>query len=222
MLNGTTKSGTNQLHGVLFEFIRNDQLDARNFFALQRDVLKRNQFGGGIGGPVSIPKLYSGKNRTFFFLNYEGMRQRAGSVFNNLVPTPAEKAGDFSAPGLNTIYDPTTGAPFPGNRIPTARISQQAQFFAKYVPDPNAGTRAIFAPSTVLDQDQITARVDQAITNKHKAFVRYSFVNYQENDPNAFPALGYASLNTRGHNLVAALISNLKPTVINEFRFNYL
>ena len=73
-----------------------------------------------------------------------------------------------------------------------------------------------------LDQDQFTVRVDQTISSKHHAFVRYSFINYQENDPNAFPALGYASLNTRGHNFVAALISNLTPTLINEIRFSYL
>lgn len=222
VLNGTTRSGTNEVHGVLFEFLRNDKLDSRNFFALTRDVLKRNQFGGSIGGPLTVPKLYSGKNRTFFFLNDEAMRQRAGTVFNNIVPTPAQKAGDFSAPGLNIIYDPTSGSPFPGNVIPSNRISTQAQFFAKYLADPNAGNRAIFAPSTLLDQDQVTARVDQTLTNNNHVFVRYSFINYQENDPNAFPALGYASLNTRGHNLVAALISNLKPSVINEFRFNYL
>lgn len=222
VLNGSTKSGGNQFHGVLFEFLRNDKLDTRNFFALQRDVLKRNQFGGGIGGPLSIPKLYSGRNRTFFFVNYEGMRQRAGQVFNSLVPSPAQKRGDFSAAGLNAIYDPTTGAQFPGNIIPTNRLSPQAQFFAKYIPDPNSGNRAIFAPSQALDQDQFTIRVDQTITDKHRAFVRWSFINYQQNDPNAFPALGYASLNTRGHNVVGALISNLTPSIINEARFSYL
>ncbi len=222
VLNGTTKSGTNVFHGVLFEFLRNDKLDARNFFALQRDVLKRNQFGGGIGGPLSIPKVYSGKNRTFFFVNYEAMRQRAGSVFNSLVPSPAQKTGDFSAAGLNVIYDPTTRAPFFGNKIPAGQISQQAQFFAKYIPDPNSGNKAVFAPSTALDQDQYTIRVDQTITDKHRAFVRWSFINYQENDPNAFPALGYASLNTRGQNIVAALISNITPSIINEARFSYL
>ena len=222
VLNGTTKSGTNELHGVLFEFLRNDKLDARNFFALTRDVLKRNQFGGGIGGPVSIPKLYNGKNRTFFFVNYEGMRQRAGQVFNSLVPSGAQRTGDFSAPGLNTIYDPTTKAPFNGNMIPADRISAQAQFFAKYIPNPNSGNRAIFAPSQALDQDQFTIRVDQTITDKHRAFMRWSFINYQQNDPNAFPALGYASLNTRGQNIVGALISNLTPSLINEARFSYL
>ena len=222
VLNGTTKSGANDVHGVLFEFLRNDKLDSRNFFALQRDVLKRNQFGGGIGGPLSIPRLYSGRNRTFFFVNYEGMRQRAGQVFNSLVPSAAQKTGDFSAAGLNTIYDPTNASPFPDNRIPAGRISSQAQFFSKYLTDPNSGNRAIFAPSQVLDQDQFTIRIDQTINSTNRAFVRYSFINYQQNDPNAFPALGYASLNTRGHNIVGALISNLNPAVINEARFSYL
>ena len=90
-------------------------------------------------------------------------------------------------------------------------MSPQAQFFAKYIPDPNSGNRAIFAPSQTLDQDQFTIRVDQTITSNERAFVRWSFINYQENDPNAFPALGYASLNTRGQNIVGALISNLTP-----------
>jgi hypothetical protein len=222
VLNGTTKSGTNEFHGVLFEFLRNDKLDARNFFAIQRDILKRNQFGGGIGGPLTIPKLYNGKNRTFFFVNYEAMRQRAGQVFNTIVPSTAQKSGDFSASNLNTIYDPLTKLPFAGNVIPASRISPQAQVFAKYIPDPNSGNRAIFGPSQPLDQDQFTIRVDQTISNNHRAFVRWSFLNYRENDPNAFPALQYASLNTRGQNIVGGLISNLTPNLINEARFSYL
>src|SRR5262245_55627447 len=96
LLNGTTKSGTNAFHGGLFEFLRNDKLDARNFFAREREILKRNQFGGTFGGPVSIPKLYNGRDKTFFFASYEGMRERQGLVFNNTVPTAAMKRGDFS------------------------------------------------------------------------------------------------------------------------------
>lgn len=221
-LNASTKSGTNEFHGVLFEFLRNDKLDARNFFALSRDILKRNQFGGSLGGPLSIPKLYNGKNRTFFFFNYEGMRQSAGQVFNNIVPTDAQKAGDFSAPGLNTIYDPRTKQPFPGNRIPSDRISPQAQFFMQYVPSPNAGNRAVFAPAQALNQGQFTARIDQTITSNHRAFVRYSLVNYDENDPSPFPALGYAPLNSRGQNIVGTLISSLSPSIVNEARFSCL
>src|ERR1700728_1979012 len=103
--NATTKSGTNQYHGGIFEFIRNDALDARNYFALTRQILKRNQFGGDIGGPVRIPHLYNGKDRTFFFLDYEGQRLRQGEVFNDIVPTEAERGGNF---GSLTIKDPLT------------------------------------------------------------------------------------------------------------------
>jgi hypothetical protein len=223
VINVATKGGTNEWHGGGFEFLRNDKLDSRNPFALTRDVLKRNQFGASIGGPVSIPGIYKGRNRTFFFFNYEGMRQRAGQVFNNTVPTAAERTGDFSAPGLNRIYDPTTNTLFPNNMIPKSSLLSQALFFAKYIPDANSGSnRAIFAPSQTLNQDQFTFRVDQTITPKHRAFVRWSWLNYDEIDPNAFPALGYAPLNTRGLNLLASLISNIKPTLVNEVRFSYL
>lgn len=224
VLNGSTKAGATQYHGVVFEFLRNDLLDARGFFAPKREILKRNQFGGSIGGPLSIPGLYNGsRGKTFFFVNYEGMRQRQSTLFNNVVPTAAQKMGDFSAPGLNKIYDPTTGMQFRGNQIRAGQISQQAQFFLKYIPDPNSpGSRAKFVPNTPLDQDQFTIRVDQAITEKHHAFVRWSFINYQENDPNAFPALGFASLNTHGQNIVGALNSNLTASLVNEARFSYL
>ena len=77
--NATTKSGTNRYHGGVFEFIRNDKLDARNYFSATRAILKRNQFGGDIGGPLSIPHLYNGKDKTFFFVDYEGQRLRQGS-----------------------------------------------------------------------------------------------------------------------------------------------
>src|SRR5215468_8384427 len=155
LLNGSTKSGANDIHGGLFEFLRNDKLDARNFFARDREVLKRNQFGGTFGGPVSLPKLYSGRDRTFFFVSYEGMRERQGLVFNSVVPTAAMKRGDFSGilGGVigtdplgrpiraRAIYDPRTTRvidgkvirdPFPNNIIPREPLdllSSQALFF---------------------------------------------------------------------------------------------
>ena len=220
VINATTRSGASEFHGGAFEFLRNDKLDSRNFFSLTRAVLKRNQFGGQIGGPLSLPHVPA--HKTFFFVNYEGWRQRAGQVFNNIVPTVAMKSGDFSAAGLNKIYDPLSGAPFPGNIIPASRISPQAQFFAGYIPNPNSGTHAIFGPSQSLDQDQFTIRIDQTITDKHRAFVRWNFINYDEQNPNAFPALGDTPMTSRGQNVVAALISNLRPTVVNELRFSYL
>jgi Carboxypeptidase regulatory-like domain/TonB dependent receptor len=216
VINATTKSGTSQVHFGGFDFFTNDKLDARAFFALSRPSTKRNQFGGWIGGPLPLPKVP--KHSTFFFVDYEGWRQRIGQVFNSIVPSVNEKNGIFT--GLNTIYDPTTHAPFPQNIIPQNRISPQAQFFTTFIPNANAGKNAVFAPSQALDQDQFTLRLDQTINNKNRAFARWSFINYQESNPNAFPALGFTPMNSRGGNLVLALISNVTPTLINELRFN--
>ena len=220
VINATTRSGTSEFHGGGFDFLTNDKLDSRNFFSLARASTKRNQFGGQFGGP--LPLLHVGGHKTFFFVDYEGWRQRIGQVFNSIVPSVAQKTGNFSAAGLNTIYDPLNHTPFPGNMIPTTRLSQPAQFFAAYIPNANSGTHAIFGPSQALDQDQFTIRIDQTINDKNRAFVRWSFINYQEQNPNAFPALGYTPMNSRGQNVVVALISNLRPAVVNELRLSYL
>lgn len=106
--NSTTKSGTNQFHGDLYEFVRNEKFDRRNYVALQRNELKRNQFGGTLGGPLSVPSLYSGKDRTFFFFSYDADRQVQGNVTVTPVPTAEQISGNFNAPNLNKIYDPTT------------------------------------------------------------------------------------------------------------------
>ncbi len=95
-LNATTKSGSNQFHGALFEFMRDDRFDARNFFARETEELKRHQFGGTIGGPML-------RNRTFFFASYEGMRERQGLVFNNIVPSTAIRAGNFNGIGQDDL-----------------------------------------------------------------------------------------------------------------------
>ncbi|MBO0799965.1 MAG: carboxypeptidase regulatory-like domain-containing protein, partial [Blastocatellia bacterium] len=226
VLNAATKSGSNKLHGGLFEFLRNDKFDARNFFANEREVLKRNQFGGTLGGPVLIPKLYNGRDKSFFFVAYEGMRERQGLVFNSIVPSVAMKNGDFR--GLNTIYDPLTTAngartPFPGNTIPSQRMSPQALYFLKFIPDPNtaAGTFS-YAPSRALDTDQVTLRFDENLGANHRIFVRYSYHDNRQNEPNAFPALGYSPLETFAHNLVASTTNTLRPNLMHEFRFNYL
>jgi hypothetical protein len=228
ILNMSTRSGADHFHGNLFEFLRNDVLDARNFFSLKRDILKRNQFGGGIGGPLNLPHALGGKGKTFFFVNYEGMRQRQGLVFNDIVPTATMKQGNFSASGLNTIYDPLTTAngtrtPFAGNIIPSNRLSPQALFFNKYISDPNAGTRtAAYALTQPLDMDQFTIRGDRTLTDKHRLFVRYSFNSYRQSDPNAYPVLGYAALETRAQNFVAGFNSSLTPSLVHETRFSYL
>ena len=136
-----SKSGTNQAHGSAYDFLRNDALDAREFFAAKKSVYRQNDFGATLGGPVYLPKLYNGKNKTFFFIAYEGFRNRVGAndVFLS-VPTPEMYSGDFSnwlnqAGQQLLIYDPgTTRANpngsgmirdvFPNNRIPAARFSE--------------------------------------------------------------------------------------------------
>lgn len=220
VLNASTKSGANNYHGNLFEFLRNDKLDARNFFAKEREVLKRNQFGGTFGGPVSIPKLYNGKNRTFFFVSYEAMRERQGLVFNSTVPSVAFKSGNF---GTKKIVDPLTGVQFTNNTIPTGRMSAQALYFLKYIPDPNTSSGTYtFSPSRVLDTDQMTLRFDESLNDKHRLFARYSYHDNRQNEPNAFPALGYSPLNTTAHNFVASITDTISPALMHEFRFNYL
>ncbi|MFN7939007.1 MAG: TonB-dependent receptor [Bryobacteraceae bacterium] len=231
--NATTKSGTNTVRGTLYEFLRNDKLDSRNFFGLRRDILKRNQFGASIGGPVYLPKVYDGRSRTFFFFNYEGTRERQGNVVNRFSPTPGMLAGDYSALS-NTLYDPaTTGTnpagggvirtPFAGNRIPTSRLSPQAQFFAPYLTTASTpGGLYTFSPSTGLDLDQYTARVDHNINDAHRVFFRWGINKNGLSEPGNAPALGVADSSTRGQNYTISITSNLKPSLINELRVNTL
>jgi hypothetical protein len=226
--NAITKSGSNQYHGNAFEFLRNDYLDARSFFSLTRAILKRHQFGGTIGGPLSIPHLYNGKDKTFFFISYQGMRLRQGSPANSTVPSAAERNGDFSAPGLNAIYDPltlagTTRTPFPGKMIPANRLSPQMQFFLPYIPLPNTalGT-AVYSPNSSLRREELITRVDRQINSANRLFVRWSYVDNREGDPAAFPALGTAILSGLADNIDVALTSTLRSNMVHEFRYNYL
>jgi hypothetical protein len=219
--NATTKTGTNQFHGGVFEFIRNDKLDARNYFALTRQILKRNQFGGNLGGPVTIPHIYSGKDRTFFFFNYEGQRLRQGQIFNDIVPSLKQRGGDFS--GGKSIRDPLTGTPFVNNRIPTERLSQQALAILPYIPSPNnASGTASFVPSQAIDWDQFTVRIDDQLTPKNRLFARWIYINNHETDPNASPELGTASLTSFGQDIAVGLITNIGTRMVNEARVHYL
>ena len=124
----TTRSGTNELHGSLYEFLRNDRLDARNFFASARPVLRYNQFGASAGGPIR-------KDRTFLFANYEGIRIRRQQTILASVPARAEIAGDFT--GMATVRDPLTGTPFPNNIIPASRLDPVGSAIAQLYPAPN-------------------------------------------------------------------------------------
>ena len=223
MLNAATKSGSSEFHGGLFEFLRNDRFDATDFFVKPKQQLDRHQFGGTLGGPLV-------KGRTFFFVSYEGIREKQGLPVNLTVASAAMKAGDFSAV-RNRIYDPLTGQPFPGNIIPATRLSPQALYFAKLIPDPNVGTgNFTWSPERALNADQVTLRIDHNLSAKHKVFVRYSFHDNRMEDPSstlgapylAYPALDRAHIHTRGQNIVGAVTSTLSATLLNEFRFSYL
>ncbi len=125
-INVVTKSGTNDLHGSLVEFLRNDVLDARPFFlspSAGKAPLRQNQFGFELDGPVYIPKLYNGKNKTFFMGSYEGLRQIRQSAGIATIMTPQMFQGNFSQT-TTVVKDPFNGnTPFPGNIIPTAQLS---------------------------------------------------------------------------------------------------
>ena len=234
--NATTKSGTNQFHGGVFEFIRNDKLDARNFFSATRAILKRNQFGGAIGGPLSIPHLYSGKDRTFFFLDYEAQRLRQGLVVNSIVPTDAQRNGDFSAPGLKPIYDPlttvTNGTTTTRQQISCngvlnvicpSRIPSQAAAVLAYIPHANSGATSFKAvPSQAIDWDQFTIRIDHQINASNRFFGRWVYVNNREVDPNAAPLLKTASLTSNGQDIAVGLITNIGANKVQDFRVHYL
>jgi hypothetical protein len=99
-----TRQGSNTFHGSLFEFTRNDAFDSKNFFAVNKEKLTRNQFGGTLGGPVMIPGMFDGRNKTFFFASYEGHRRQQGLTDVSIVPSAAQRQGDFS--GLAPVFDP--------------------------------------------------------------------------------------------------------------------
>ncbi len=234
--NSTTKSGTNTFHGGLFEYIRNDKLDARNFFSQKRAILKRNQFGGDLGGPLTIPHIYSGKNRSFFFLDYEAQRLRQGVPFSGTVPTTQQRSGDFSASNLNKIYDPLTTTTTGGvtsrqqiscnsvlNVICPNRISPQAQAVLNYYPTGNASATNFQAvPSQAFDWDQFVVKLDHQINSDNRLFFRWAYINEREIDPNFAPALKTSSLTSNAQDLALGLITNIGSNKVQEFRIHGL
>jgi hypothetical protein len=162
VINVASKRGSNEFHGTLFEFLRNDALDARNFFSPTVDPLKRNQFGFVASGPVFLPKIYNGKDKLFWMFGYEGTRRRQAVTSTTLVPTLKERAGDFSGLPV-TIVDPITKIPFAGNMIPKERINPVGAALANLYPAPNNADPArnyIGHPKGVSDNNALAARID--------------------------------------------------------------
>ncbi|MDX2179753.1 MAG: TonB-dependent receptor [Bryobacteraceae bacterium] len=170
-VSAVTKSGTNEFHGALFEYLRNDKLNARDFFAVSVPPFKRNQFGGTIGGPIRRDKL-------FFFASYQGTRERsAPGTTQALVPTEAMRRGDFSAL-TRAIRDPN-GGNFPGNVIPASRVYQPSvKFLDTFIPLPNRSDGLLsFASQQSIDDDQIVGKVDYQLNAAHRVSARLLYNN---------------------------------------------
>src|ERR1700682_3362799 len=181
-VNVSTKSGTNEYHGALFEFLRNSKLDARPYaFTNQvpaRNPFKWNQYGFTLGGPVRIPKLFNGKNRLFFLSNYEGFKLRNQTQVVYSTASAAMRTGNFSEIMPAVIRDPLNNQPFAGNRIPTQRLDPIAQGLLKFFPAPNIPGTGLVSNYLALDanttdKDQFTQRVDFAENAKSSWLGRY-------------------------------------------------
>ena len=184
VVNAVTRSGTNQFHGTAFNFLRNYKMNARNFFS-GRDALKRNQYGGTIGGPVVLPQLYNGKDKTFFFFSYQGTQQRVATPGAlRVAPSEAMKSGDFSSwltLGRGAILDPLTpGQYLPGNIIPQSRIDPVSRALLGYIPsssDPAYQLR-LNTPVNPMDDYQYIGRLDQVISPKQRISARLFYLFY--------------------------------------------
>src|SRR5688572_5356703 len=234
-----TKSGTNELHGSLFEFAQRDRFQARNPFTqpdrvdpLTGRVLpqtKRDQFGGSIGGPIT-------KGKFFFFADYQGTRSKIGGSKLLTVPTARARTGDLSEYGVN-IFDPAAGAPgsrpqFPGNVIPTNRLSPQALRVLSLIPLPNNGTGTtnnfLAQGSELYNADSGDIRLDGRMSDRLNTFVRYSHARYNIEGPQAFGPGGGSELvslggqsKVRNHSVALGADYTLNSTTVLDVRFGF-
>jgi hypothetical protein len=229
IINIVYKTGTNDLHGSVYDFLRNSYLDANNYFSNRSGValpsFKRNQFGFSLGGPVWIPRIYNGHDKTFFFVDYEGLRQDTATQLLNTVPTQAERDGDFSSDVTSsgapiTIYDPltTTAAvtstgtsfsrtAFPRNFINPNRFDKVAANLLAYFPLPNVpganGHNNYFAQgSTPYTINQYDIKIDEVFTPRQRLEFRFSKRN---------PVTGYAPLLPAALEVALNANSNAQP-----------
>lgn len=222
VINVTTKSGTNEFHGALWEYHRNSSLDARDFFDPGTKVpgFIRNQFGATFGGPIR-------RDKAFFFVAYEGTRERRAITRQGRVPSLELRTGNFSSIGT-PIRDPFTGQPFPGNIIPRARFDRLSAEVLPFWPEPNqsGALNLVTTPSAINNYDNISVKLDYQLAAAHRLSGRYSYADEYIFGPfggetdagRRLPNFGQYNPRYRasaGFN-ITSLLSN---TVVNEFRF---
>ncbi len=246
VVNIVSKSGTNDFHGTAYEFVRNNDFDARNPFAAAVTPFHYNQYGGAIGGPLGLPKIYNGRNRTFFFFNIEQWQYNFVNSIISSVPTAAQRGGDFSGlfntnGALIPIYDPrsTRVNPsgsgyvrtlFAGNQIPTTILDPVALNYLKFVPLPNRTPTNAFTnannyigPSAAqLHMEQYLTKVDHHFSEKNSLFVRYMYYNEFNDNGGAQiytdPRLSRRYDNLEARNGIVGDTHSFAPTLFNDFR----
>ncbi len=255
VINVSTRSGSNRLHGSVYEYLRNRAFDSNEFFNRRAGnstpPFRMNQFGFAVGAPVLIPKLYNGKNRTFFFTDYQGTRWRRGDVFIATLPTPLERTGDFTRTltqkgGQIVIYDPLTSrtdpsnsakflrTAFPGDVLPASRIGPIAAKMASYYPQPTsagdpftAANNYISNASRGIDQAAMGTRVDHNFSQAWRTFGRFSFNRSTLAQPDTFgnPATTGVGANGRLYlnNYTAGLDNTytVSPTTVVNIRYGF-
>ena len=229
-----SKSGSNELHGSLFDYYQTPVFRARDPFALQRSSGISHRPGVSIGGPVWLPHIYHGKNKTFFFFSYETSR---GSVaqnnFNPTVPLSAWRAGDFSSqlPGT-VIKDPVTGIPFPGNIIPGSRLNATALKLQElFYPLPNFGNTSVLQSQNYRSSlthpfdtnSYLTSRIDHRFSPKMFLFGRYTWQRQHSTDyEDNLPTIGRITDTRDTRNAVVSFTSMFRDNLVNEVRYGYM
>lgn len=245
----STKAGANAIHATAYEYLRNNHLNANSWQNNRNGIpialFQRNVFGGNLGGPVVLPHLYNGRDRTFFFFNFEGSRQGSPDQVLDTVPTAQQRAGDFSQTfdrngRLDVIYDPQTTrantagpgftrTPFPGNVIPASRVNNISTNVVKFYPLPNRiGQTAqgvnnyLQTGKAVTNQDNYLVRMDHNFNEKERMFGRFGytpFTSYSSLTNLAFAARSVSS--QPGTAALIGLTSMFTPTLIGQGRISY-
>jgi len=232
VINVASRRGSNEFHGTLFEFLRNDTLDARNFFGRAAVPLKRNQFGFIFSGPVRIPGVYNGRDRTFFMYSHEWTRQRNAISSTALVPTAQERQGDFSTvtqAGF-AVVDPFTKVPFPNSILPRDRINRVSQSLINLYPQPNnpadPARNYLGSPRRELNNGIPTVRVDHQLGSNTNLFGRFTFNSpYDKGPQQALSAVfpGFDAIQDDKNNQISIGVTRtIRPTIVNELMLGYV